>query len=154
MAAPSWLAPLSAVPSDVAPEVKPVASAEQIANGTAGPIAGWKSVTITLSEPEFGLRHVQLTLDDSGALLAASDHTMFVRATTPDGGVATLTDHESVGGRFEPDGSFRGTWTLMTLECDPATDESVAKKSEQRPPSETEVAAEPHATCPGATSRG
>jgi len=29
----------------------------------------------------------------------------------------------------------------MTLECDPATDESVAKKSEQRPPSETEVAA-------------
>ena len=67
--------------------------------------------------------------------------TQFVRATTPDGGVATLTDHESVGGRFEPDGSFRGTWTLMTLECDPATDESVAKKSEQRPPSETEVAA-------------
>ena len=57
------------------------------------------------------------------------------------GGVATLTDHESVGGRFEPDGSFRGTWALMTLECDPGTDESVAKKSEQRPPSETEVAA-------------
>jgi len=48
---------------------------------------------------------VQITLDEHGKLLAASDHVMFVRETTPEG-EATITDHESIGGRFEHDGSF------------------------------------------------
>ena len=60
---------------------------------------------------------------------------MFVRETTPDGSDATLTDHESVGGRFEQDGSFRGTYWKMTLESKPDgdEDESVdAKRGEPR----------------------
>ena len=98
MDTPVWLALLSPIPDHAVPARKPVASAEQIANGTAGPIAGWQNVSINLSEPAFGLRYVHVTLDATGALLAASDHVMFVRQTTPNGEVATLTDHESIGG--------------------------------------------------------
>ena len=107
---PDWLALLAPLPVDVKPERKPVASAEQLASGTAGPIAGWQSITVNLSEPDYGLRHVQITLDEQGQLLSGGDHVMFVREITPDGNEATLTDHESVGGRFEQDGSFRGTY--------------------------------------------
>ena len=122
------------------PERKPVASAEQIATGTAGPIAGWHNVTVNLSAPAFGLRHLMVVLDASGALIAAGDHVMFVRETTPDGEVATLSDHESVGGRFEKDGSFLGTWTLLTLESSADSEESVTKSHQQRPPSDAEIA--------------
>ena len=101
--APAWLGLLVPLPSNVVPQRKPVASAEQLANGNAGPIAGWQSITVNLSEPAYGLRHVQVTLDENGQLLSGGDHVMFVRETTPDDNQATLTDHESVGGRFEPD---------------------------------------------------
>lgn len=140
-AQPAWLALLVSLPADVKPLRKPVATAEQIATGTAGPIAGWQSITVNLSEPDYGLRHVQITLDENGQLLSGGDHVMFVRETTPDGGEATLTDHESVGGRFETDGSFRGTYWKMTLESVPGGDEdtSKARSSESRPPSTDEV---------------
>ena len=140
---PDWLALLGPLPADVNPQRKPVASAEQLANGTAGPIAGWQSITVNLSEPDYGLRHVQITLDAQGQLLAGGDHVMFVRETTPGGGEATLTDHLSVGGRFEQDGSFRGTYWKMTLEnaADGDEDASTTRSAENRPPSDDEVAA-------------
>jgi len=76
-------------------------------------------------------------------LLAGGDHVMFVREATPDGSEATLTDHESVGGRFEPDGSFRGNYWKMTLESAPGGDEesSVTRSAEHRQPSVDEVTA-------------
>lgn len=140
---PEWLSLLVPLPRDVTVERKPVASTEQLAQGTAGPIAGWRSVTVNLSEPEHGLRHVQITLDEQGQLLAGGDHVMFVRETTPDGSEATLTEHESVGGRFEPDGSFRGTYWKMSLENAPGGDEdaSITRSVENRQPSVDEVAA-------------
>jgi len=140
---PGWLSLLVPLPPDVKPQRKPVASAEQLAQGTAGPIAGWQSITVYLSEPAYGLRHVQITLDENGQLLAGGDHVMFVRETTPDGLEATLTDHESVGGRFEPDGSFRGTYWKTTLEspADGNDETSTTRSAEHRPPSEDEVAA-------------
>ena len=98
MPAPPWLSLLAPLPHDVVPQCKPVASAQQLANGTAGPIAGWQSIMVNLSEPDFGLRHIQITLDEQGRLLAGGDHVMFVRETTPEGGEATVTDHESIGG--------------------------------------------------------
>ena len=76
--APEWLSLLVPLPPDVKPERKPVASVEQLAQGTAGPIAGWKSVTVNLSEPDYGLRHVQVTLDEHGQLLSGGDYVMFV----------------------------------------------------------------------------
>src|SRR6476469_1626341 len=91
MPAPLWLSLLAPLPHDVVPQRKPVASAQQLADGTAGPIAGWQSVTVNLSEPDFGLRHVQITLDEQGRLLAGGDFVMFVRETTPDDDESSVT---------------------------------------------------------------
>ena len=141
MAAPPWLSLLAPLPHGVVPQRKPVASAQQLADGTAGPIAGWQSITVNLSEPDFGLRHVQITLDEQGRLLAGGDHVMFVRETTRDGDEATVTDHESIGGRFEEDGDFRGTHWKATLETSADEDESsVTRSAQHRRPSPEEIA--------------
>ncbi len=140
MTAPAWLALLSPLPEGVSVERKPVASAEQLAQGTAGPIAGWQSVTVNLSEPDYGLRHVQVTLDEHGHLIAGGDYVMFVREATPDGSEATLTEHVSLGGRFEPDGSFLGTHWTMELESSADDDASVTRSAEHRRPTTEEVA--------------
>jgi len=140
--APSWLSLLSPLPDNAVVEKKPVASADQLANNSAGPIAGWQSVTVNLSEPNYGLRHVLITLDGHGDLLAGGDHVMFVRDTTPDGLEATLTDHESIGGRFEKDGSFLGTHWKTTLESSAGEEESsITRSAEHRSPTEAEIAA-------------
>jgi hypothetical protein len=138
--APEWLSLLAPVPAGARPERKPVASAEQIANDSAGPIAGWQSVSVNLSEPEYGLRHVHLTLDASGRMIAASDHVMFVIATKPDDeSVATITDHESIGGRFEDDGSFRGTCWKNRLECQDDQEEGVTTRAERASPTGDQI---------------
>lgn len=139
MTAPPWLALFAPLPDDAGVERKPVASAEQIAKGTAGPIAGWQKVTVNVSDPDRGLRHVQVTLDADGRLLSGSDHVMFIRETTPDGSSALLTDHESVGGRFETDGSFRGTHWLTTLENSADGETSTTRAAVHRAPTEVEV---------------
>ena len=143
MPAPVWLALLSPLPHEAVPSRQPVASAEQIANGTAGPIDGWQSVTVNLSAPSHGLRHVQITLDASGQLLAASDHVMFIRETTPDGAEVLLSDHESLGGRFEADESFRGTHWFSTIEgsVDGDDGKNVTRRADHRPPTDDEIAA-------------
>ena len=141
MPAPTWLSLLSPGPADVVPHRKPVASAQQLEQGTAGPIAGWQSVTVNLSEPVYGLRHVQVTLDETGALLAGGDHVMFVRETTADGSEAMLTEHENVGGRFEKDGSFNGTHWHTVLEHAADEERSLTRSAEHRPPTDEEVAA-------------
>jgi len=140
---PSWLSLLSPLPAAARVERKPVASAQQLAAGTAGPIAGWQSVTVNVSEPAHGLRHVLITLDEDGALLSGSDHVMYVLETSPGGDEATLTEHHSVGGRFEPDGSFRGTHSKLTLESAAGGEEGESKvrSVENRPPTEDEIAA-------------
>ena len=141
---PDWLALFAPVPAGAKPQRKPVASAEQIEKGTAGPIAGWQSISVSLSAPEFGLRHILISLDENGQLLSGGDHVMFVRETAPhDDSIATLTDHESVGGRFETDGSFRGTRWTTTLESAPdgGEESSVTRSAEKRSPTDDEVAA-------------
>ena len=141
MRAPSWLSLLSPLPPDAKVERVRVATEAQIASGSADAIAGWHSVRVHLSEPDFGLRHVLITLDQHDRLLAAGDHVMLVLETTPDRSEATLTQHDSVGGRFEADGSFLGTHWKMTLETSPGADESTKRSAESRPPSDEEVAA-------------
>ena len=141
MGAPGWLSLLAPLPDDATPQRNFVASPEQIANGTDGPIRGWYSLIVYLSEPAFGLRHVHLTLDAAGTLVAGGDGVMFVRETTPDGMEATLTEHHSVGGRFETDGSFRGTHWITVIETAPGEDEGVTRSADHRPPTEEEIAA-------------
>jgi hypothetical protein len=38
----------------------------------AGPIAGWENVSVHLSDPDVGLRHIQITLDARGTLILPS----------------------------------------------------------------------------------
>jgi len=141
MPAPEWLALLSPLPADAIAERKPVASAEQIASGTAGPIAGWQSISVNLSEPKYGLRHVLITLDETGQLLSGGDNVMFVRETTSDG-EAMVTEHVNVGGRFESDGSFLGThWTTILEANGDDPGESAARSYEKRAPTDEEIAA-------------
>jgi hypothetical protein len=141
MPAPAWLSLLSPLPADVPPVKKPVASAAQIETGTAGPITGWHNVIVYLSEPDFGLRHVLITLDAAGKLLSASDHVMLVRQTSPDGLDLLLSDHENIGGRFEEDGSFRGTCSNTRLRSDPESDEAETVFADHSTPTPDQVAA-------------
>lgn len=69
-------------------------------------MAGWYSLVLDLSVPCEGGRVIMATLDGT-TLLSGSD--MVYRTTE----AANIM--ESLGGRFEPDGSFRGThWDCVT----------------------------------------
>ena len=138
---PSWLKLLAPLPGDVTVERKAVASAEQIANGTAGPIAGWVSVAVYLSDPEAGLRHVLITLDADGKLLSGGDTILLERREQRGGVMVTIYDQESIGGRFEDDGSFRGTrWRTRTERIGDEDDEGQTT-STPSPPTDDETAA-------------
>lgn len=141
MSSASWLALLAPLPADVVPERKPVATPEQIENGTAGPIAGWQSVMVHLSAPE-GSRNVLITVDASGTLLSGGDHVLLIRSGSRNGVTTTIYEHESVGGRFEDDGSFRGTrWQTRTEQLAAAGDDEGETTSVPSAPSEADVAA-------------
>ncbi len=105
----AWHALLAPLPDDARVDRKPVASAAQLADGTAEAIAGWHSLSVQLSDPPRGLRHVLVTLDADGRLLSAGDWVLFTRTESRDGVDITVHDHHNIGGRFEADGSFRGT---------------------------------------------
>jgi hypothetical protein len=70
-------------------------------------VAGWYSLIIDLSSPSVGHRVTMATLDGD-LLLSGSD---MVYRMTPEANLM-----ESLGGRFEPDGSFRGTHWYCVLE--------------------------------------
>ena len=139
-ALPSWLALFAPLPAAAIPQRKPVASAEQIAQGTDGPIAGWESVTLMVSDPG-GIRHVHITLDGSGQIIAGGDHAMIAREEIRDGVEFTISDHESIGGRFEEDGSFRGTRWKTHTEGMAAADEASHTTSTSSVPTEEDIAA-------------
>jgi hypothetical protein len=72
----------------------------------AGPegsaISGWEQLVVELSSAA-GLRIVLVVLDAAGRPIAAND-TVLHRLPAP-----LKSRQESLGGRFEDDGSFRGT---------------------------------------------
>lgn len=75
-----------------------------------------------LSAGPAGSRTTMVVLDASGALLSGSDGVLFrmgLEGAPPptDCDVPALIHQESVGGRFEPDGSFRGTrWRSVAVD--------------------------------------
>ena len=141
---PDWLRLLAPLPDTAIPERSPVASAEQIANGTAGPIAGWESVKVYLSDPSVGLRHVLITLDADGKLLSAGDAILLERQEQRGDVTVTIYDQESIGGRFEDDGSFRGTRWRTRTEKVGDEDEEGQTTSTPSPPTDDETAALRH----------
>ena len=137
---PPWLTLLAPIPAEVVPERKPVASAEQLKDGTAGPIADWQSVTVNLWVPE-GSRNILITTDASHKLLSAGDHVLFVREPAMrDGIMVAIYDHESVGGRYADDGSFHGTRWQMRTEQVVGSDDEGETTSTSSTPSEDDIA--------------
>jgi hypothetical protein len=140
-----WHALFAPLPSGARPLRRPVASPEQIAAGTAGPIAGWEALSLELSAGAAGMRVVLVTLDERGEPISASDLVLHrrERPRAPDASDADAVveyRQETVGGRLERDGSVRATrWdtvTVETLDGDPL--ESAATPSA---PSAAELAA-------------
>ena len=66
---------------------------------------------------------------------------MFVRETSPDGLDLLLSDHENIGGRFEDDGSFRGTCWKTRLRGKPESEEAETVSAEPSPPTPEQIAA-------------
>ena len=137
---PAWHALFAPIPENAVIERKPVASPQQLADGSAAAIAGWDSITVHLSG-EHGLRHVMLTLDADDALIAGGDTVLFDRTERRGDVEVTIFDHENIGGRFERDGSFRGTyWQTRTEQVDD-DDEGAVTQSTPSPPTDEQVAA-------------
>src|SRR5688572_10926676 len=108
--APAWLALFAALPADARPVRKPVAPPGSEGASPDTPVAGWENLILDLSAPPFGTRIVMVTLDAGGAPISGSDHvlTRHVSAGTDDPLRPSPMRQLSLGGRIEPDGTFRG----------------------------------------------
>ena len=113
-----WHALLAPLPNDVVVQRKPVAPPEVLSKPEGAAIAGWEQLTIELSSGLAGLRHVLVVLDANGQPISASDHVLYwseVSSTGQDADTSSAKAlsakfyQESIGGRFETDGTFRGT---------------------------------------------
>jgi len=113
---------------------RPVLSAELAARPESAAIAGWESVTMDLSAGAAGSRHVMVTLDADGVPISASDWVLYCSGEPPE------YVHENVGGRIEPDGSFRGTrWRTVMVEA-PDSDEPLPREAVRSDPTPDDVA--------------
>ncbi len=112
MSAAAWHALLAPLPDDARPEVKPVLPPELAGRPESVAVAGWRTVGLYLSAGPEGLRHVMVTLDASGRAISAGDSVVYRQPE----GAQVRWRHESVGGRLEADGTFRGTrWRSISL---------------------------------------
>jgi hypothetical protein len=136
---PSWLLLLAPLPETAAIERAPVASPALVAAGRADAIAGWESLSVHLSAPDAGLRHVLVTLDAAGKVLSAGDHVMRQRRERRDGAAIDVYDHESIGGRYADDGSFQGTRWVSRAEQRAESDEVASSESTPSTPSAADV---------------
>ncbi len=117
VSAQPWHALLAPLPSEAIPSRKPVASPEILATPEGAAVAGWEQLAIELSAGDDGLRIAMVILDPGGKPIIASDWVLYRSKTSE--GRETLIEwvHESVGGRLEADGTFRGTrWHIVTVE--------------------------------------
>ena len=138
---PDWLALLAPLPPSAVVERTPVVSPELAAQGGVDAIAGWESLRVHLSVPDIGLRHILVTLDADATLLSASDHVMIHHHLQKEGTALTVYDHESIGGRFEPEGAFGGTRWVSRSEQQGDSEEATVVESTPSTPSPADVEA-------------
>jgi hypothetical protein len=132
---PAWHALLAPLPPDAVPTRQPVAPPEILARPEGASIAGWRQLVVHLSDPCKGSRTVLVVVDGSGVPISASDGVFFQIPGEP----PRIRD-ESIGGRFEPDGTFRGTHWLSVAD-DPGEDEPAQWQSTPTAPTVDEIAA-------------
>jgi hypothetical protein len=131
----SWHALLAPLPADAVPIERPLASPEVLASAEGAAVAGWRQLAVDLSAGCDGLRVVLVLLDADGALISASDAVVYRREE----GSTVRFRHETVGGRFEPDGRFAGHhWTSVSVES-PDAGEPTADPPAGRQPAPAEV---------------
>jgi hypothetical protein len=135
----SWHALLGPLPDGATPRASPVISPTQQAMAVMAPIAGWETLFLELSAGSAGLRILQVTLDAQGRTLSASDHVLFRSAPSDQPGPVHIRQ-ESIGGRLEPDGGFRGTFWLVTGP-EPIDEEDAQWELRPRDPTGDEVEA-------------
>jgi hypothetical protein len=134
-----WHALLAPLPPDARPTRKPIASPEILVSAEGSAIAGWTSVSLELGDPPRGLRHLLVTLDETGRPLSATDHVLFRLPRAGSGPETWDMRQESIGGRLEADGTFRGTCWLVTGP-EPEGDASPNWDMRSRPPEDAEIA--------------
>ena len=132
----AWHALLAPLPDDAQPELRPVLPPELAGRPESAAVAGWRTLSLYLSAGAEGLRHVMVTLDASGQALSAGDTVLYRQ---PEGSQVRWR-HESLGGRLEEDGTFRGTrWRSVSIgPLD--SDETQMLEQERFEPSADEVA--------------
>jgi hypothetical protein len=108
-----WHALLAPLPDDAIVRRRPVLPPEIAAKPESAAVAGWEQLTVELTVPCKGMRHLLVVLDATGRAISASDMVMY-RAEF---GEDVVFFQETVGGRLEEDGTFRGTrWRTLGLE--------------------------------------
>jgi hypothetical protein len=138
-----WHVLLGPLPAGAVPTRQPVASPEVLASPGGSLLAGWEQMVLHLSAGSASSRTSMVVLDGNGALLSANDGVLYRTgldgSPPPDAWDAPcLIRQESVGGRFEPDGSFRGTRWRSVAE-DPGGADELEWESVRREPSATET---------------
>ncbi len=109
---PAWLALLAPLPAEAKPRRRPVASPEVLRTEAGAAIAGWTELILELTAGPAGMRVVLVVCDAQGRPIGASDMVYHRSAGTP-----VELRQESLGGRLELDGTFRGTrWRSVALE--------------------------------------
>lgn len=131
-----WHALLAPLPADAIVKRRPVLPPEIAAKPESAAIAGWEQLTVELADERRGMRHLLVVLDAQGRAISASDMVMY-RAEL---GGEVVFFQETVGGRLEEDGSFRGTrW--RTLGLDSPRDEEAKLEASPSPPTDAEAQA-------------
>jgi hypothetical protein len=144
-----WHALLAPLPDDVAVCRQPVGSPEVLSTPEGAAIAGWEQLTVELSAGPAGLRNILVVLTASGQLISASDTVLYRSGVSEKdqdtGSLPDTADHvefhsETIGGRFELDGTFHGTrWETSGIE---SSDGSEPKMNSKRfPPSAEDITA-------------
>jgi ribosomal protein S18 acetylase RimI-like enzyme len=138
---PAWHTLLGQLPTDAVPVRQPVAPPEVLASPTGWAVAGWEHLVLHLSAGASGSRTILVVLDASGTLLSGSDSILYYTAppaAPPPIDDTAMVHIENVGGRFEPDGSFRGTrWHSVAV--DRPEDEEVEWESTRNEPTAEDV---------------
>jgi hypothetical protein len=114
-----WHVLFAPVPDGLVPIRKPVAAPEIMESPAGAATAEWEQLTLEISAGSAGARILLVTLDATGQAIAASDWVLYriEREREPGDDIAVEYRHETVGGRFETDGSFAGTrWLTVTAE--------------------------------------
>ena len=108
-----WHALLAPLPDDAVVKRRPVAPPEITSKPDGAAIAGWEQLTVELTVPGKGMRHLLVVLDARGTPVSANDMVMYCAQL----GEELVSYQENLGGRLEADGSFRGTrWRTLGVE--------------------------------------